>query len=253
MLRKLLNIRAAPSSDPASIPEGQRVYAIGDVHGCLHLLDELLSAIDADDARRSPAQTAIVLLGDLVDRGPDSAGVVERVIRLRKERPDVRFLLGNHEEVFLAALDGDLQALRMFCRIGGRETALSYGITAAAYESMDYPELAAALAAAVPPEHRMFLEQGTEMEVIGDYAFVHAGIRPGVPLDQQRGSDLRWIRETFLDHRDVLEKMVVHGHSISDAVAFMPHRIGIDTGAYLTGRLTALGLQGSETWHLDTA
>ncbi|WP_374945148.1 metallophosphoesterase family protein [Sphingomonas sp.] len=252
MLRKFLRTRAAASPPAPAIPPGERVYAIGDVHGRLDLLDQLLSAIDADDAAHDPATTTIVFLGDLVDRGPDSAGVVERVRRISASRPDVRLLLGNHEEVFLAALDGDLKAVRLFCRIGGRETALSYGITAEAYETMDHGELAEALKRVVPEAHRALLAAGSDMEVIGDYAFVHAGVHPDRALEDQRGADLRWIRDPFLDHRGRLAKTVVHGHTISDDAEFRPHRIGIDTGAYATGRLTALGLEADRSWQLHT-
>jgi serine/threonine protein phosphatase 1 len=248
MLRNLLKSRAP--APPPEIPPGRRIYAIGDVHGCAHLLDRLLAAIDADDAGREPAATTLIFLGDLVDRGPDSAEVVARVLGLHEERPDVRLLLGNHEEVFLAALDGDPRALKLFTRIGGRETAISYGIAPAAYESMSYDELAAALAAAVPPDHRTFLAGGTEMEIIGDYAFVHAGVRPGRPFDQQQGTDLRWIRDSFLHHRTRMEKIVVHGHTICEEVEFRPHRIGVDTGAYQSGKLSALALEGDRSWAL---
>ena len=246
MLRKLLKSRApVPVS---TVPPGQRVYAIGDVHGCLDLLNTLLLAIDADNAAREPADTTLIFLGDLVDRGPDSAGVVERVRQLVDHGGDVRLLLGNHEEVFLSALDGDTKALRLFTRIGGRETALSYGMTPAAYEHASYEELGAALAELVPAEHRTLLSHGTAMELIGDYAFVHAGVHPNRALDQQRGSDLRWIRDPFLDHRGTLAKIVVHGHTIADDVEFLPHRIGVDTGAYQNGKLSALGLSGERSW-----
>lgn len=248
MLRKLLKSRAPVA--PAAVPDGRRVYAVGDVHGCLPLLDSLIAAIDADNAARAPADTSLIFLGDLVDRGPDSAGVVERVRRLAAERPDVRLLLGNHEEVFLAALDGDAKALKLFTRIGGRETAISYGIGPSDYEAMDYPELAAELQAVVPAEHRLFLAGGGDMETVGDYIFVHAGVRPDRPLDQQRPADLRWIRESFLAHGARLDKVVVHGHTIADEVEFKPHRIGVDTGAFTSGRLSALGLEGEKTWAL---
>lgn len=252
MIRKFLNYRAAVPL-PATIPTGQRVYAIGDIHGRLDLLDRLIARIDSDDAVRDPAETIVVFLGDLVDRGPNSSGVVERVRLLTGERPGVRMLMGNHEEVFLAALDGDARALRMFTRIGGRETALSYGIADADYEGMDYAELHEALAATVPAAHRAFLARGTDMEVVGDYAFVHAGVRPERPLDQQRVADLRWIRDPFLDYRGRLDKTIVHGHTIAEDVEFRPHRIGIDTGAYFSGRLTALALESDQCWRIDTA
>ena len=174
--------------------------------------------------------------------------MVERVRQLSESGGDVRLLVGNHEEVFLGALSGDTKALRLFCRIGGRETAISYGVAADSYDAMDYDELAAALGRAVPENHRVLLGTGTDMEVIGDYAFVHAGVHPDRPLDAQRSADLRWIRNPFLDCRAQLEKVIVHGHTIADEVEFRPHRIGIDTGAYTTGRLTAMAFEGALTW-----
>lgn len=136
----------------------------------------------------------------------------------------------------------------MFCRIGGRETIMSYGVDAAEYDRMDYEELHAAMRAHVPAAHQAFLERFEDMVTIGDYAFVHAGVRPGTELTAQRGADLRWIRNPFLDHDRPLEKMVVHGHTISDGLDEQVHRIGVDTGAYETGVLTALGLEGTIRW-----
>lgn len=251
MLAKLLKSRRSPVWQP-SIPAGRRVYAIGDIHGCAAELEQLLAMIDADDTARDEAETTLIFIGDLVDRGPGSAQVIERLRRLAAERRDVRFLAGNHEEIFLRALDGEDKAIRLFCRIGGRETALSYGLSAAEYERLDYEELAVALDRHVPAEHRAFLDRLEDMIVLGDYVFVHAGVRPGAELDEQDPSDLRWIRSPFLDHARPLAKMVVHGHTIAEDLDVQPHRIGIDTGAYATGRLTALGLEGAETWRLQT-
>lgn len=251
MLAKLLKTNRSPVPTP-TIPAGQRVYAIGDVHGCLAQLDTLLAMIDADDRARGAAQTTLVFLGDLVDRGPQSAQVVARVRTLAEERGDVRLLLGNHEEIFLESLNGDLGALKLFCRVGGRETALSYGLSPAEYERLDYAELHAALLERVPAADRAFLTAAEDMVTVGDYLFVHAGVRPDTPLDQQRITDLRWIRDRFLQHGRPLEKMVVHGHTIADQVEFCAHRIGIDTGAFATGRLTALGLEGDARWELQT-
>lgn len=236
----------------ALVPPGRRIYAIGDIHGRADLLDAALERIGTDDAARGDAETTLIFLGDLVDRGPDSAEVVERLRRLAEAEVDARFLLGNHEEVFLLALSGDARAVRLFCRIGGRETLLSYGLDAAEYESSNYEEVAERLAALVPPGHRAFLSSFEQLIVVGDYAFAHAGVRPGVPLAEQQGEDLRWIREPFLDHRGVLEKVVVHGHTIHGEVEFRRHRIGIDTGGYATGRLSVLGLEGGERWILDS-
>lgn len=234
------------------MPDGERVYAIGDVHGRSDLLDMLLSTIDADDAARGAARTTLVFLGDLVDRGPDSAGVVDRLLRLSRSRANVRFLLGNHEEVFLRAVRGDRKALRFLLKFGGRETVLSYGVSEDQYRDSDFDELAAMIATKVPEEHVAFLSGFEDIIEIGDYAFVHAGVRPGVPLAEQSVSDLRWIRGDFLDCRESLGKMVVHGHTISNDADICANRIGIDTGAYLTGRLTAIGLEGTDRWFLTT-
>ncbi|WP_353460960.1 metallophosphoesterase family protein [Sphingomonas faeni] len=252
MISKLFKSRTASKTSTSVVPEGQRVYAVGDIHGCVELLDELIALIDADDAQRGPAETTLIFLGDIVDRGPASAAVIDRLIDLSKTRGTVRFLLGNHEEIFLGALDGEPKALRLFCRIGGRETILSYGMDATEYERLDYEELVHRLAELVPQEHRAFISAFEDMIVIGDYAFVHAGVRPDAPLDGQRSSDLRWIRDPFLEHRNKLEKTIVHGHTMTDEVEHRNHRIGVDTGAYASGKLTALGLEGGDVWHLQT-
>lgn len=252
MLAKLLKPRARIEPQRDALPDGQRVYAVGDIHGRLDLLDQLLGMIEADDAARGPAATTFIFLGDLVDRGPESAGVVERLRLFSESTWSAHFLTGNHEEIFLEALRGDPKALRLFCRVGGRETVLSYGVDEAAYEAMDYTELAAALERLVPNTHRDFLASFKDAITLGDYHFVHAGVRPDRPLDDQRVTDLRWIRDTFLDHRGRLSKRIVHGHTIAPEVEFRPHRIGIDTGAYATGRLTALGLERADQWLLQT-
>ena len=244
--------RKRPIAEPVSraIPDGQRVYAVGDVHGCLDLLDDLVAQVETDDRARGTAQTQIVFLGDLVDRGPDSAGVVERLIELAEARGNVRFILGNHEEIFLRALGGDMESLRLFVRVGGRETILSYGVSELDYERTDYGELLALIQAHVPPRHIAFLESFEDRIEIGDYVFVHAGLRPGVAIENQRRSDMRWIRSTFLDSNAEFGKLVVHGHSISDEVIERPNRIGLDTGAFASGRLSALGLEGTDRWFL---
>lgn len=251
MLSKLLRPRPRTVREP-SVPAGTRVYAVGDIHGRLDLLDPLLARIEADDTGRGSADTTIIFLGDLIDRGPASAGVVERLRLLASERTGLRFLKGNHEEVFLAARGGDTQAVRLFCRIGGRETMLSYGLDPTTYERFDYDEVAEYLAREIPSAHRAFLDAFEDMIVLGDYAFVHAGLRPDVTLDRQCTSDLRWIRDPFLDGRGRFDKRVVHGHTIAEEAEFRPHRIGIDTGAYATGKLTALGLEGAVCWLLSS-
>jgi serine/threonine protein phosphatase 1 len=251
MLTKLLFRRQKTANAAAKAPEGRRLYAVGDIHGRLDLLEGLLAQIVRDDAERDGPAGELIFLGDLIDRGPDSARVVDRLMALRAERSNVRFLLGNHEEVFLNALSGDAKALRLFSRIGGEETILSYGVSPQAYAEADYEELHRLLVEAVPATHQKFLESFENMIVAEDYVFVHAGIRPGVALADQRPADLRWIRDEFLRARAPLEKRVVHGHTISEDVVELPHRIGLDTGAYRSGILTAMGFEGEKRWILQ--
>jgi serine/threonine protein phosphatase 1 len=251
MLSRLLP-RRRPQPIQAQLPLGRRIYAIGDIHGRLDLLDQLLDHIAADDAARGAAQTGIIFLGDLVDRGPDSAGVVSRVRDLCKNRADVRCLCGNHEEIFLGAYDGDTDLLRLLLRAGGYETLLSYGMDAGEIERATIGELAGMMVRDIPEPPVTFLRSLHDYIVEGDYLFVHAGIRPGLPLEQQKSRDLRWIRDPFLDYAANHGKFVVHGHTITERVDERVNRIGIDTGAYRTGRLTALGIEGGERWIIDT-
>lgn len=250
-VKALLNLVRRTQPRAEQVPEGVRVYAVGDIHGRLDLLDALLARIDEDDAARPAVRTELIFLGDLVDRGPDSAGVVERLMGL-KETGRVRYLMGNHEEVFLRAVGGDSRALRFLLRIGGRETLLSYGISAQEYRDLDYDELMPVLQARVPAAHVAFLSAFENWIEMGDYLFVHAGLRPGIALEEQQASDLCWIRDDFLKHRDSFGRMVVHGHSITEDIDIRANRIGIDTGAFATGRLTAIGLEGGERWFLST-
>jgi serine/threonine protein phosphatase 1 len=256
MLRKLFKSAKTAQADAlpdAAIPAGQRIYAIGDIHGRADLLEDLLRRIDADDAARAPSEVTLIFLGDLIDRGPDSAQVVERLMRIKAEHPRIRILLGNHEEVFLEALrGGGIGALRYSLRIGGDATVMSYGLTDQEYKRTTFEQLYDIVRERVPAQHLDFMESFEDMIVIGDYAFVHAGVRPDTPLAQQKISDLRWIRNGFLDHRGTLEKIIVHGHSIADEVEIRPHRIGLDTGAYASGVLTAMGFEGSERWLVQT-
>ena len=241
-----------PVRSSFAIPEGQRVYAIGDIHGRDDLFAELLDLIRADNAARGPARVTLILLGDLVDRGPQSAEVVERAIRLRDEFGDLRLLIGNHEECFLAALSGDVRQLRYFMRIGGDATVASYWNSDLKLDEATFEEVAERFPAMVPTAHVNFLTSGEDVVEIGDYAFVHAGIRPGVALEKQIRSDLRWIRGDFLNDKRDHGAMVVHGHSIQEEVDEWPNRFGIDSGAYKSGVLTALAIEGSERRYLKT-
>lgn len=252
-VKALLNLvrRAQPRAE--QVPEGVRVYAIGDIHGRLDLLDALLASIAEDDqARGTGVETHYIFLGDLIDRGPASCGVVERLLQFSTSGANVRFLMGNHEQVFLRAMAGDLRALRFLIRIGGRETLLSYGITEEDYRALDFDELAALAAEKVPAAHLAFLGGFERWIALGDYLFVHAGLRPGVTLEDQEHSDLYWIRDEFLSHRESFGPIVVHGHSITEDIDLRSNRIGIDTGAFASGRLSAIGLEGAERWFLST-
>lgn len=235
---------SAPEPVRSAVPHGTRYYVIGDVHGRRDLFDELIAAIERDDSEKEPADTTVVLLGDLVDRGPDSAGVVSRAIEWQTRRRVV-LLAGNHEEMFLDSFETE-GVLRHFLRHGGRQTLLSYGLPRAQYDAATIEELQALMPQIVPQSHREFLSAATNHFVAGDYLFVHAGIFPDVPLNEQQEHHLRWIREPFLDHSAQHEYMVVHGHTITEEVDLRNNRVGIDTGAYRTGRLTALVLEGEQ-------
>ncbi|TFI59912.1 serine/threonine protein phosphatase [Sphingomonas parva] len=232
--------------------EGARAYAVGDIHGRLDLLEKVLRLIETDIASRPAARNFIVFLGDLIDRGPDSAGVVER---LRTYRPDFArpvFLSGNHEEILLRILDGDADILPSWLKFGGAECAESYGVNADALRRMDEKAAIEMIRSKVPREHRDFLESFGDTFRFGDYLFVHAGIRPGVGLEEQDRHDLRWIRDPFLSDAKEHGFIVVHGHTIVDEVEERPNRIAIDTGAYHSGVLTALAIEGSKRWYLAT-
>lgn len=233
-------------------PPGMRAYAVGDIHGRLDLVDDLLGRIE-DDILERPVETAVlVFLGDLIDRGPDSAGVVERLRTLDHFPARTLFLLGNHEEVLLRALAGEPDIGHDWLGFGGDACVESYGLSASLLQTMDERRMAEALAAAIPPAHVEFLKTFGDTFQFGDYLFVHAGIRPGVPLDQQSPADLRWIRRPFLTDGKDHGCMVIHGHTISDGVDIRPNRIGIDTGAYRTGVLTAIAIEGTEQRFLAT-
>jgi serine/threonine protein phosphatase 1 len=237
--------------EPA-VPDGQRVYAIGDIHGRFDLLQDLLARIEADDRARDPAKTHIVLLGDLIDRGPQSREVIDFLLNGGPGFADVHIVMGNHEEMLLRlAEDPSIRARDHFLRAGGRETFESYN---APQHMLDLPDYYAedALLRYVPDAHLAFLRAAHHGVQFGDYLFVHAGIRPGVPIDEQMQSDLRWIRGEFLTSEADHGVVVVHGHTVVREPEVRANRIGIDTGAYASGMLTALGLEGTRRWWLFT-
>ena len=236
---------SAPEQAPA-LPEGLRVYAVGDIHGERRLLERLLERI-AEDIAAAPASEArplLVFLGDYVDRGHDSRGTLERLCSRPLPGADCRFLAGNHEQAMLDFLEKP-EANAAWLRFGGTETLASYGIRASAGGGVAHlRSLRDRLAERLPETHRRFLAALEPSLVLGGYLFVHAGIRPGRRLDRQKLDDLLWIREPFLSSTRQHERVVVHGHTVVDRPELLPNRIGIDTGAYATGVLTALVLEG---------
>lgn len=233
-------------------PDGQRAYVIGDIHGRVDLLDQLLEQIHREVEAQPRAKTLLVFLGDLVDRGPSSADVVERLRMYRHSGIRTVFLLGNHEEVLLRIVAGEAQLIPSWLRFGGAQCLQSYGADPQQIALLDDAAAIAEVRRVIPASHIEFLRTFVDTCRFGDYLFVHAGIRPGIELGQQRQSDLRWIREPFLlddsDHGFV----VVHGHTISRTIDERSNRIGIDTGAFATGVLTALVIEGPDRRYMDT-
>jgi len=252
LFRRRKKTGMATPRPPASLPAGQRVYAIGDVHGRYDLLQDLIGRIDADNAAREASDVHVVLLGDLIDRGPQSREILELFLKGAPDFAKWHFIMGNHEEMLLKLIDQpDASLMPQFLRYGGRETFESYG---APQRVLDTPDLYApdTLPFYVPEEHRIFLRRMEDGILVGDYFFTHAGIRPGVPLDDQEQQDLRWIRRGFLESDTDHGMVVIHGHTVTEEVEVRPNRIGIDTGAYRSGRLTALGLEGTDRWFIQT-
>jgi serine/threonine protein phosphatase 1 len=224
-----------------SVPEGTRIYAIGDIHGRLDLLDEVLARIDAD-MDRHPASDAIrVFLGDYIDRGPDSKRVLDRLINCVAQ-PTV-CLMGNHE-AFLREFLKNPDTLSIWSGCGGLDTLLSYGLApTVSPNAAGQRKLASDLDRVFPSSHRTFLGSLRPYFICGDFFFVHAGVRPGTLLTEQSEDDLLWIREDFLLCQDNFGKVIVHGHTPVREPDVRPNRINIDTGAYATGRLTCLVLE----------
>jgi serine/threonine protein phosphatase 1 len=231
---------------------GYRAYVIGDVHGRLDLLDRLLEQIARERDERPARKTLLVFLGDLIDRGPGSAQVIERLRSYLAEGVRSLFLLGNHEEVLLRILDGDTSLIASWLQFGGAQCLESYGADWREIARQDDGEALESIRAAIPREHVDFLRSFADTCRFGDYLFVHAGIRPRVAIEEQIQSDLRWIREPFLADETDHGCVVVHGHTIREEVEERTNRIGIDTGAYRTGVLTALAIEGDQRWYLDT-
>lgn len=233
--------------------EGHRLYAVGDIHGRLDLLTEMLGRIRADLAARPHPRPRLLFLGDYVDRGPDSRGVIDALIGVRDSDLPATFLLGNHDSYITAYLRDpdwyDRTYHWLHSAMGGNATLASYGVADASEARPGATH--AAFAAAFPAEHLAFLDDCALQTRIGGYVFAHAGIRPGVDLAHQEADDLIWIREGFLDSRADFGFKVVHGHTIVPVVEHHSNRIAIDTGAFRTGRLSCLVLEAEAVGLLE--
>lgn len=240
-------------ADYPALPAGELVYAVGDIHGRADLLARLLAQIEADAARETAASKWLVFVGDYVDRGADSAGVVEILLTQLPRGFAADFLKGNHEALLLDFLT-DASRFEHW-RINSAETTMSsYGVNVEKLHRIGAgPELwREAFSVALPEAHRRFYEDLQLSVTHGDYHFVHAGVWPGTPLDAQEEDDLIWIRAPFLEWKKPFGKVVVHGHTPVPEPDRRPNRIGIDTGAVFTGRLTALKLKESSQEFLQT-
>lgn len=248
---------ATPISRPHApcVPQDTVVYAVGDVHGRLDLLERMVARIAADAGRVRARRRVVVFLGDYVDRGPQSRAVVEYLSAGPPSDGPLASaewicLKGNHEDYlvrFLTEAAGD----RAWLQNGGLATVESYAGTVDGLAN-DLPGLQMMLSRAVPPAHLRWMVRLPVRHVEGDYLFVHAGIRPGIALEDQDPADLLWIRDDFLSASTTFEKVVVHGHSTTSLPEIRPNRIGIDTGAYRSGRLTTLVLEGADKRFLAT-
>lgn len=228
-----------------SIPGGRRLYVVADIHGRADLLSQLLARIDDDLQSRPHPHSSQVFLGDYIDRGPNSREVIDLLIERRRTH-DTMFLKGNHEECILRLMS-DPAVFSEWKMIGGLTTVLSYGVASTAQDDpQSRARLASSLAKAIPDSHHRFFRSLALSFSLGDFFFVHAGVRPGVPLEMQSQQDLLWIRDDFLCHEEDFGKIVVHGHTPAREPDIRPNRINIDTGAYATGRLTCLVLEDDQ-------
>ena len=235
-------LRSPAKRPKPRIPYNTRIYAIGDVHGRADLLHEMFSAID-DSLITNPVHRAVqILMGDYIDRGPDSREVIDALIA-RARRHTMIYLKGNHESYAMQFLT-DPAVLTEWQKVGGANTLRSYGLKPS--NTSNAKTIATAFREAIPESHLRFLGGLALSFTCGDFFFTHAGVRPGIPLAKQTEQDLLWIREEFLLHEEDFDKIIVHGHTPSEEPDVRSNRINIDTGAYATGRLTCLILQGDQ-------
>jgi serine/threonine protein phosphatase 1 len=250
--------RPLPGSDqlrvlgrPPSVPAGLRVYAIGDIHGRLDLLDGMLATIEADLGMRPATKPVYVFLGDYIDRGPSSRETIDRLIE-HSQAHECVFLKGNHELIAIKCLS-DRDLFDQWMRLGGMETLSSYQVAAQGVTSgKRIVELQAAFHEALPQAHFRFFRDLQTSFVLGDFFFTHAGVKPNVDLADQKESDLLWIREEFLSSNADFGKIVVHGHTPVHEVEVRTNRINVDTGAFATGHLTCLVIEDASLALIST-
>ncbi|PTM45493.1 serine/threonine protein phosphatase 1 [Sphingomonas aerolata] len=236
------------------VKHSERVYAIGDIHGRFDLFGRLVAQVARDNAARPIAKTQIVLLGNIIDRGPDAARMIKGCMQITASNDNLVVLKGNHEDMMADALGGNLTVYGHWLHFGGRETLLSWGVHPNVANGPATKDNLAAAAQAVGEEVVDWLQRLPLHHKHGPYLFVHAGIRPGVAIDEQEPDDFMWIEDEFLNYKMSHGFIVVHGHSlVGDKAVILPNRIGINTDAYTTDKLTALGIDNCSTWTLSTA
>lgn len=242
---------------PAKFPDGLVGFAVGDIHGRADLLGQMLDLLEARAERegREGREPLVIFLGDYVDRGPDSAGVIDLLLQGRPSGYERRFLKGNHEQAMLGFLSQPL-ANRAWLRLGGAETLMSYGVRpppAVGAEDQDVIAAAEQLEAKLPPAHLDFLNGLERYIALGDYAFVHAGVELGRALEQQTDDDLYWSRERFIASKRRFSHRVVHGHTPVDRPLADERRVAVDTGAYASGVLSAARFEGEDVSFLSVS
>jgi serine/threonine protein phosphatase 1 len=252
---KLFKKKTAEEAIPKTyaMPVGEVVYGIGDVHGCLRPMVDLLQKIQRD-RKSCPAQkSTVVFLGDLMDRGPASREVIEFLMNFSPNWTDVVYLRGNHEEVMLDVLNGNIGAMRSWFEFGGKECARSYGVNNFGQLHINPDHIMMALQRSVPKEHIQFLDSFHDAFTFGEYLLVHAGIKPRVAIEDQSPYDMRWVRSSFLDYKKPHPMKIVHGHSVvEDKPEIHSNRIAVDTGVYQGRPLTAVKLYADEEFFIQS-
>ena len=232
----------------SSTPDNMRIYAIGDVHGYLNLLETLHQKINVDLKKHPVSEYRIIFTGDYIDRGPDSAGCVEYLVNLLADNNNVICLKGNHEDKLEQFLIKPAEVADSFFTYGGVDCATSYGVDMTGYRGTIDEKLqkCAELGEKIPEHHRKFYSHLPATVTYGDYLFTHAGVRPGIALDQQSDHDLIWIRYDFISSQALYDKVIIHGHTPAYPMEILPNRINVDTHAYHTGVLSCIVLEGTD-------